>query len=56
MQEYTFIARDDSGKSVISSLKAKSQYEALAQLKGHGLTVISIEPLTPTRKAKFDGS
>ncbi len=54
MQEYTFTARDDSGKSVVSSLKAKSQYEALAELKGNGLTVISIEPLTLKRKVKFE--
>jgi type II secretory pathway component PulF len=53
LQEYTFTARDDSGKSVINSLRAKSQYEALAQLKGDGLTVISIEPLTSKRKVKF---
>lgn len=56
MQEFTFTARDTSGKSVIDSLRAKSQYEALAQLKGNGLTVISIEPLTLKHKIKSSES
>ena len=53
MQEYTFVAKDPSGKSVMNSVKAKSQYEAMAQLKEQGLTVISIASLAAAHKAKF---
>ena len=53
LQEYTFVAKDDTGSRVKNSIKAKSRYEAISELKGQNLTVISVTPLSVSPKIKI---
>ncbi len=53
LQEYVFVAKDDTGSRVKNSIKAKSRYEAISELKGQNLTVISVTPLSVPPKIKI---
>lgn len=55
MKEYNFTAKDTSGNTVKNSLKANSRYDAIAELKENGLTVISISSPASSAKEKRSG-